>query len=213
MFSIKDRKTLTFNQKKQMFHEDQTINPETGRKIEINKDTYNKLVILYQYPTQIQSPKKSKNNQSIQSPKKSSNDFNNPYNLIPKDVLPQIFNQIPLLTARLVNKQTLKENEPRLRKKDYVLLSEKGKTPKLAKGDIVLYDYIDGKFLAVVDTVTASTKAYIIALTDYNDLFNTITKVNTYRKYMTIVKLSPAYFDSLPTISKMRIAVLLLNKK
>ena len=185
MLTKKDRSNLTFNQKKQMFHIDQTINPDTGRKIEIGKDTYNKLALLYEY--------------TYQPPN---------YDIIPKDVLPQIFDNIPLSTARLLNRQTLKETEKRITKKDYILLSDKGRTPKLAKGDIVLYDDGINQLLAAVYNVTSSTKAQIIALTDDNPFFKNKI-VNTYRKYMTIVKLSPSYFDTLPMKAKLRIATLL----
>jgi hypothetical protein len=61
-------------------------------------------------------------------------------------------------------------------------------TAGLKKGDIVLYDDGIVRFEAVVENVTATTKAQIRALKYVNDMFNPDTVVNTYRKNMTIIK-------------------------
>ncbi len=55
----------------------------------------------------------------------------------------------------------------------------------LKVGDIVEYDDGKRKFLAKVVKVTSDTKAQIIAQTDVDSTFNTGTRVNAYRKYMT----------------------------
>lgn len=64
------------------------------------------------------------------------------------------------------------------------LMSTKG----LKNGDVVDYKYNGLQFTATVVNVTSSQKAQIRAHLPVNDYFNPSTVVNTYRKYMTIVK-------------------------
>lgn len=61
-------------------------------------------------------------------------------------------------------------------------------TRGLKAGDIILYDDGVVRFLATVINVTSSQKAQIRSHMHVNDLFQPQNLVNTYRKYMTIVR-------------------------
>ncbi len=131
----------------------------------------------------------------------------NTYDIIPQDVIPQIFDNLPIKTTRLINKQSLKSTEKRTKHKDYIVLSEKGKTSGLKRGDIVLYDVylynnhqldtFSTKVIAFVYQVTSTKKVKIQALHDYDITFNTRSLNNIDRKYLTIIKLSDNYFNRL----------------
>lgn len=76
-------------------------------------------------------------------------------------------------------------------KKEIIIEKEtklKSSTAGLKGGDIVLYTDKEVEFKAKVMAVTSTTKALICALTYINETFNPNTHVNTYRKYMTIIK-------------------------
>lgn len=69
------------------------------------------------------------------------------------------------------------------------VVKPKSKTAGLKKGDLILYHDDDGlEFKAIVENVTATTKAQIRALNYIDKTFNPNTIVNTYRKYMTIIE-------------------------
>lgn len=74
-----ERERLSFEQKKQLFYENQTINPDTGRTIQFGKDTYNKLVDKYGNPDEKILPIKNVN----------------------YDVLPQIFEHLPYNNCKI----------------------------------------------------------------------------------------------------------------
>lgn len=117
MLSTKlERDRLSFEQKKQLFYENQTVNPDTGRTIQIGKDTYKKLVDKYGNPNIIKEVV--------------------PYNNVNYDVLPQIFEHLPVTTARLINKESLKAASPRVKKREYIVTRDQ----KLHVGDYILYN-------------------------------------------------------------------------
>ena len=62
-------KILSFAEKKKRFHQQPTVNPETGKYIKIGGVTYNKLVKLYGPPQSRKSPSKI-----IRSPIKKEKD-------------------------------------------------------------------------------------------------------------------------------------------
>jgi hypothetical protein len=68
--------TTEFNKLKRQFRKNPTINPETGRTISENGNTYKNLVEKYGLPTNHRSPKRTK---TAKSPKRSSQRKNDPF--------------------------------------------------------------------------------------------------------------------------------------
>jgi hypothetical protein len=134
---------------------------------------------------------------------------NNEYDIIPIDVIPQILYNLPVQKSRLINKQTLLENQDRYIKRNYAFLTEKGTTPNLKMGDFVLYrgpEY-NGDVIAIVYKVISANRVKIRALQDYNDMINTDEPIDVDRKNLTIIKLDIKYLKSLPTNVQMSISL------
>lgn len=185
MLSTKlERERLSFEQKKQLFYENQTINPDTGRTIQIGKDTYNKLVDKYGNPNIIK--------EII------------PYNNINYDILPQIFEHLPVTTARLINKQSLQA--VKFRKREYIVTKDQ----KLHVGDYVLYNGPMTYSTDIYGYVLSVSKQYIrIMPLDYyqiNDVElrpNVSIKILTkYMKYIKRIELSEEYLNNMNSMTK-----------
>lgn len=185
-----ERDRLSFEQKKQLFYENQTINPDTGRTIQNGKDTYNKLVEKYGNPNFTANIRE----EII------------PHDNVNYDVLPQIFEHLPVTTARLINKQSLKTTSLRVKKREYIITKDQ----KLHVGDYVLYNGPMTYSTNIYGYVLSITKQCILIMPlDYyqiNDVDirpNVSIKILTKNiKYIKRIELSQEYINNMNSMAK-----------
>jgi hypothetical protein len=184
-----ERERLSFEQKKQLFYENQTINPDTGRTIQIGKDTYNKLVDKYGNPQTLPYDIKK-------------NTLN--YNVV-DDVLPQIFEHLPVTTARLINKQSLAANL-KYKKREYIITQDQ----KLHVGDYILYNGSITYHNDIYGFILKLTKQYVYIMPLDNYEFydvdirpNVNIKISTKEmKYIKRIELSEEYLNNMNFMTK-----------
>ncbi len=182
-----ERDILSFEQKKQLFYENPTINPDTGRPIKIGKYTYNTLVKKYGNTQEKILP---------YVPLKIHNNVN-------YDVLPQIFEHLPVTTARLINKQS---SNIKYKKREYIVTQDQ----KLNVGDYILYNGSMTYNNDIYGLILKLSKQYIYIMPLDNYEFNDVDirpnvnlRISTKdRKYIKRIELSEEYINNMNFMAK-----------